>query len=404
MADPNTIDIESLNREQALEYVKRFQVLLEINANINSTVDLEVLLRTIIDVAAHVMDAEASSLALRDASTGELVFHLASGESGKTIESLRLPRGQGIAGWVAENDEPLIVPDVSADTRFFKGVDEKSQFVTRSILCVPMRRSGDKVIGVLQVLNKRQGTFDDQDLILFCSLANIAAIAVENSQLYHILQQTMDKLKEDNARLNYILGQLQQSEQEVQRMKAQIEADDGDVVGSLSVFIPPNILQMLANDMKTGTIHLKTPEAEGKIFLRSGQVYHAELLQQPRLQGNAAVYEMINWNEGSFAFKDTEHSDRETVQGSCMHLIIEGLRRGDELKVLLDTFPANSTPELNVQELPSDISPEAQAVFPLLQEKRSLDAHWRASQLDRHSFYTGIKSLAELRLLELQLA
>lgn len=395
------IDIDSLDREAALQYVKRFQVLLEINANINSTIDLEVLLRTIIDVAAAVMDAEASSLALRDAATGELVFHLASGQGGETVEHLRLPKGQGIAGWVAENGEAVIVPDVSQDQRFYKGVDQKSNFITRSIMCVPMHRSGDKVIGVLQVLNKRIGTFDDQDLILFTSLANIAAIAVENSQLYMILQQTMDKLKEDNTRLNNILAQLQHSEEEVKRMKSQMQDNDGAVVGSLSIFIPPNILQMLANDMKTGTVYLKTPDYQGKISLRKGEVYDGALLQAPELTGNAAVYEMINWNEGSFSFKEAEQSENNTVQGSVMHLIIEGLRRGDEVKVLLEHYPPDKKP-VKSAKIPADLEPTVLAFLDAIDPAQTLAANWANTNVDRHTYYSMIKVLVDSRLIELK--
>ena len=122
MTDIESLDIEQMEHQEALQYVKRFKVLMEINASINSTMDLEVLLRTIIDIAASVMNAEASSLALREATTGELVFHIVSQDTHKSLESLRLPKGQGIAGWVAENGEPVIVPDVSKDERFYKGV------------------------------------------------------------------------------------------------------------------------------------------------------------------------------------------------------------------------------------------------------------------------------------------
>lgn len=403
MADLSAIDIETLDREAALEYVKRFQVLMEINANINSTMDLEVLLRTIIDVAAAVMEAEASSLALRDATTGELVFHLASGESGQTVESVRLPRGKGIAGWVAENNESLIVPDVSKDERFFKGVDEKSTFVTRSIMCVPMRRSGDKTIGVLQVLNKKIGTFDDNDLMLFSSLANIAAIAVENSQLYQILQQTLQKLKEDNTRLNNILGQLKQSEDEVKRMKSQMQDKDGAVVGSLSIFIPPNILQMLANDMKTGALLLKGPQdLQGKLYLERGEVYHAELLQEPRLVANDAVYEMINWHEGSFSFKENETAEPRTTQGSCMHLIIEGLRRGDELKVMLEKFPSQSSVSLKSVEPPDDLDPISLKVLEGLDFEQNLLQNWKKTSVDRHTFFSAIQTLVNTHQIEVK--
>ena len=404
MSDLQDININELDRDEALRYVKRFQVLLEINANINSTMDLEALLKTIIEVAATVMDAEASSLALREVNTGELVFHLASGESGQTVESLRLPRGKGIAGWVAENGKPLIVPDVSQDERFFKGVDEKSAFITRSIMCVPMQRSGDKIIGVLQVLNKRIGTFDDQDLMLFNSLGNIAAIAIENSQLYAILQQTMGKLKEDNTRLNNILAQLKQSEDEVKLMKSQMQEKDGAFVGDLSIFIPPNILQMLCNDMKTGVILLKAPQAQGNIFLRNGEIYHAELAQEPKLKGKNAIYEMMNWHEGSFSFKEAELSEETSTQSSCMPLIIESLRRGDELKLMLETFPANAIPVLTGNQTEEEFSPEILQVFGMVARQRSLNQHWLKSNMDRHTFYASIQKLAELRMIELQLA
>ncbi len=394
MSDLNDINIEALDRKEALQYVKRFQVLMEINANINSTIDLEILLRTIIDVAASAMDAEASSLALREVNTGELVFHLASGDSGKTVESVRLPRGQGIAGWVAENNQPLIVPDVSKDQRFFKGVDEKSEFVTRSIMCVPMTRSGNNTIGIVQVLNKKNGTFDNQDLMLFCSLANIAAIAVENSQLYQVLQQTLAKLKEDNTRLNNILGQLKQSEEEVKRMKSQMDTKDGAVTGSLSVFIPPNILQMLGNDMKTGALLFKTPEFQGKLYLEKGEVYHAEFLEEPKLVGNDAVYEMINWNEGSFSFSDTDSHSERSIQGSVMHLIIEGMRRGDELKVLLEKYPADQKMLIKRVKMAEEATADDHQVMENLNTDLSLKDNWKQTVLDQHSFYSSIEKLA----------
>lgn len=401
MTDIESLDIEHMEHQEALQYVKRFKVLMEINASINSAMDLEILLRTIIDIAASVMNAEASSLALREASTGELVFHIVSQDSNKNLESLRLPKGQGIAGWVAENGEPVIVPDVSKDKRFYSGVDKQSDFVTRSIVCVPMRRSGENIIGVLQVLNKKEGTFDHQDLLLFSSLANIAAIAIENSQLYHILQQTMDKLKADNTRLNNILAQLKQSEEEVKRMKTQMEAADGSVKGSLSVFIPPNILQMLANDMKTGVVVLTTPTQEGKLYLSQGEVYHAELLQAPALTGNPAVYEMINWNEGTFAFSKDVSVDHKTIEGSCMHLIIEGLRRGDELQVLLEKHPPQSQVKGIDLTQEAEYSQAATEVLSRLQLNQSLEELWKLSTMDRHTFYNAIDELSNHHLLKL---
>ncbi|HPG32197.1 MAG TPA: PP2C family protein-serine/threonine phosphatase, partial [bacterium] len=96
---------------------------------------------------------------------------------------IRVPVGKGIAGWVAENDKPLIIEDVSKDERFYKKADEKSTFKTKSILCVPLKVK-DKIIGVLQVLNKRGGNpFNNDDLTLFSVMAHMAALAIENARL-----------------------------------------------------------------------------------------------------------------------------------------------------------------------------------------------------------------------------
>lgn len=397
------VNIEDLGHEEALKFVKRFKVLLEINNSINSTMDLEVLLRTIIDVAALVMNAEASSLALFDVNTEELVFHLAGGVAGETIEHLRLPKGKGIAGWVQENGEPVIVPDVSKDERFYKGVDEKSEFQTRSIICVPMNRT-DKTIGVLQVLNKKEGTFDTDDLLLFMSLANIAAIAVENSQLYQILQQTLEKVKQDNLHLNNVLAQLERSENEMRQMKNQMQSQGGDFTGSLSTFVPANVLQMLGNDMKTGKVVMKASPWEGHIYFEGGQVYHAELQSYPPfLSGETAIYEMLDWNDGTFSFTEGEKTADRTVQmGACMPLIIEGLRRSDEAKVLLDNYPSSCKVRKTGQTPPTDLTAAQQDIYNMSDGHKTLQVIWQAGSWDKHTFYQAIDKLLEARALELE--
>lgn len=397
------IDIENLNHEEALKFVERFQVLLDINSSINSTIELDDLLRTIIDVAKIVMNAEASSLALMDKSTQELVFHFAQGEAGKVVESMRIPVGTGIAGHVAETGQALIVPDVTQDARFYKGVDEESKFQTRSIICVPLSRSGNQVIGILQVLNKKEGTFDETDLILFSSLANIAAIAIENSQLYQLLQQTLDKLKEDNNRLNMILGKLEQSEAEVRQMKTLMEADDtGAVRGSLSVIIPPNILQMLGNDAKTGSVTINSKPQSGKIYLQRGEVFYAETSGAPPfLTGPMAVYEMMGWTDGTFSFSENEEPPGRTIQVSVMHLIIEGLRRSDETKVMHELFPDDSVVIKLAEHPPENCDPHAEACFWALTTGQTLGDVRRRVPVDSHTFYSAVKDFSDNRLIQI---
>jgi signal transduction histidine kinase len=108
--------------------------------------------------------------------------------------------GQGIAGWVYEQGQPVMVPDTSKDTRWFGGFDTDSGFTTQSILCVPLQSKG-QTIGALEAMNKERGSFGAEDLRLLTSMAAPAATAIENAQLYDRLRQGMRDLEETQAQL-----------------------------------------------------------------------------------------------------------------------------------------------------------------------------------------------------------
>lgn len=165
--------------------------LLEVGRVVSSTLDLRELLTKIMNTATKVMRCETSTVYLIDEQTNELYFHIVSGDPnvGAKLQEIRLPMGTGLAGWCAQNNKPIIVPDTEKDPRFFKGADKKSGFVTRSMICVPMRLK-DKAIGVLQVLN-RTGTipFNDHDLEMLENMANQAVSSIENARLYENIQK-----------------------------------------------------------------------------------------------------------------------------------------------------------------------------------------------------------------------
>jgi signal transduction histidine kinase len=139
------------------------------------------------------MGAERCSIMLLDPATEELVLETPDPHSGE-LRDFRIPIDRGIAGWVATNGIGQIVNDVEQDPRWFDGIARDIEFVTRSILCAPMRQ-GDRIVGVMQVLNKRSGEpFTDQDLRLLTTLAAQAAVAVENARLVRSLKEERDKL------------------------------------------------------------------------------------------------------------------------------------------------------------------------------------------------------------------
>ncbi len=158
---------------------------LALTSILNSTLKLNELLALIMKTSSEVMRSEVASLLLIDEASNELVFRVALGGKGAELEEkFRVKMGEGIAGSVAASGKPEIVNDPHQDPRFAKRFDASTGFVTRAILCVPMKAKG-KVIGVLQAINPlhREG-FSQEDLELFETFADQAAIAIENAQLH----------------------------------------------------------------------------------------------------------------------------------------------------------------------------------------------------------------------------
>ncbi len=169
--------------------VKRLETLIHTSMIFSSILDIDDLLNTVLRKAEEVMDAEASSVFRIDEAANELYFITARGAKGKEAKEIRVPMGKGIVGWVAKHGKPLLVADVRKDPRWFKGVDKKTKFVTRSIIAVPLISRG-KIIGVAEVLNKRNNQhFNKIDLDMFQSLSNQIAIAIENASLYKALDE-----------------------------------------------------------------------------------------------------------------------------------------------------------------------------------------------------------------------
>ncbi len=156
-----------------------------------STLDLDQVLVIILDEVRHVLGVLACSAWLIDLDTEELVCRQVTDPHGELIRGWRLAPGQGLAGWVVQQGQSLIIPDVQQETRHFKGVDQHTGLALRSILTVPLWVR-QKVIGVLQVVDTQVNRFDETDLTLLESLAVTAAIAIENARLYEQVRQDAD--------------------------------------------------------------------------------------------------------------------------------------------------------------------------------------------------------------------
>jgi len=157
---------------------------LAISLALTSLMGVDELLTLIMDKSKEVMRAEASSLLMLDQAAGLLRFHVARGTAGAALRSATMALGHGIAGWVAQTGEPLLIPDAYQDPRFDPSYDKRSGFRTRSILTVPLQVK-DEVMGVVQVINKiGEVAFGQHDLNLFLSFASQASVALDNARLY----------------------------------------------------------------------------------------------------------------------------------------------------------------------------------------------------------------------------
>jgi Nif-specific regulatory protein len=144
------------------------------------------------------MQAKASSLLLLDHKTRKLYFKVATGEKREEIMKYEIGMGQGIAGFVAQNGEPLLVQDVSRDPRWFKQISDSIGFNTQSIACVPMKVDNE-TIGVVEIIDKEDGNpLGEQDLKILTVFAELAARAINNAR-------TIDRVRKENRDLKEAL-------------------------------------------------------------------------------------------------------------------------------------------------------------------------------------------------------
>ncbi len=166
------------------QLLARYERIIEISQQLNSTFDQMSLLRKIITASMELTNSEAASILLLDGATGELRFELASNIKPTDFEKIVVPIEGSIAGWVVTHGEPRVIQDVSHEPAHYTKVDDTIQFRTRNMLAVPMR-AHNKVIGTLEAVNKRDGEeFSEEDIKTLTALAGQAAIAIENTRLF----------------------------------------------------------------------------------------------------------------------------------------------------------------------------------------------------------------------------
>lgn len=178
--------------------------LLEISVTLNSTLELGKVLQFIIDSAADLLECEAASILLVDDKTKDLYLAASTGSNPGELRKAPVPLEGSIAGTIFREERPLILNELASAPGHLQRVDKTTMLKTRSLIGVPMRIR-DKVTGVLEAVNKRNGTFDESDLQTLEIIASQAAVAINNARLHDAIQRTYDELgKLDRLKSDFI--------------------------------------------------------------------------------------------------------------------------------------------------------------------------------------------------------
>ncbi len=211
---------------QNLLLQKTVKKLTDIGASISSEKDVDLLLNTIVKETSKMLQAERASLFLYDDNSDELWIKNTS--EGPDVDEIRFKADKGIAGYVATKRKTLNIEDAYSHELFNKEFDIKTGFRTKTILCVPMENQQEKLIGVVQVLNKKDNIFNAEDETILKMIASQAAISIDNSRLTNYLKKSYFSLQLEKEKILKEIG-----EKDVQASKGEIVGFRKYVIGEI---------------------------------------------------------------------------------------------------------------------------------------------------------------------------
>ena len=168
---------------ELLHYKTELAAVQRISQSLFHTIDLDQLVETTLRIALEEVGAEAGSILLADPDTEQLVFQYSIGAK-PVPRGTAIGRDQGISGAVFQSGEPRITSQVTQDAGHLRQIDQTTGFVTRDMITVPLRRWRGETIGVMNVLNKRMGPPNDQDLELLTIVSAFAALAIQQAKQF----------------------------------------------------------------------------------------------------------------------------------------------------------------------------------------------------------------------------
>lgn len=361
--------------------LNRYQRLLELTSDLAATFDLDTLLQRIVVAARELTDSEASSLLLYDKQTHSLYFEAATGALVDGVGQRAIPADNSIAGWVFTHGEPILSQDVLNDPRFYREMDALTQFETQSILGVPLRTK-DKILGVIESVNKTEGIFTDEDVQILQTLAAQAAIAIENSQLFmqsDLIAEIVHELRTPLAALTAASHLLQRSD---------LPADQRTKLSQTIL----NEVQRL-NDLTTDFLELSRLES-GRTHFEREPVHLGGLVQESlevvRAQAESKEIKLETEIDPSLT---PVHGDRKILKQLLLNLLTNAIKYSPPESVVTVVLRSEGNEVLmEVRDTGRGISPEDQ--------KRLFQRFFRAGNAQDEVQGTGLGLVIAKRIAE----
>jgi K+-sensing histidine kinase KdpD len=184
-----------LDRLDYEKQIKNLNVYLSVSAMIAQTLDLRDVLEAVLYFCLDMVAAEAASVLLLDYEKKNFRFYSAEGPAKPVLLMATFPADQGLAGAVLAAQQPEIINDVQSDPRFYGKFDADSGFLTRNMIAIPLT-AGEEKIGVLEIINKIDGPFTDDDLLFLQTIAEEIAFAIRNAKLFEVVVKSYCKQRQ----------------------------------------------------------------------------------------------------------------------------------------------------------------------------------------------------------------
>jgi PAS domain S-box-containing protein len=310
---------------------------------INSSLDLNVVMQSMLAQMNEFLHAEAISIALVDEQSNELVYQVAEGIGSDAIVGLRLPSNQGLSGWVMEQGEPALVADTKLDPRFRRLGDRRTGIHTQAMICAPMQYK-QEVLGTIQAINPIGGTFTERDLNLLVNLANIASSAIANAQQFartQVAEARYTSLVQDSID-PIILTSLSGEILDANRRAFAFAGYDREQMLNMCIrdLYPKDALLPHVERMEADTVRV----FNSQMLTKNGRSIHVEVYAKRTSYGDQ---EFVQWIYHDISKQIELEEMRKDLQAMLFHDLQSPLGNViSSLELLTYELPENSSPAL----------------------------------------------------------